>query len=84
MSKTGARFTPTQHGIRRLFASVGGNPRRPAGQNVGDVVRIRPGVCGAGYRFTISRVVQGPRELQVYGDDDRYGPVRASEVEPIS
>jgi hypothetical protein len=77
-----AHFTPTQHGIRRLFASVGGPVRSPAGQNVGDVVRIRRGICGAGFRFTVTRVVRASDGVQLYGHN--YGPVRASEVEVAS
>lgn len=51
---------------------------------IGDRVRIKRGVCGAGHVFTVEGLAARPTgdgrdEIQVYGPN--YGPVRLSEVE---
>ena len=57
---------------------------RDGGISVGDVVRIKRGICGEGYRFTVAKILPGHfGETQVYGTSN-YGPVRLSEVEVCS
>jgi len=56
----------------------------PNNVKVGDKVRILPGNCGASYTFIASKVLPGHfGETQVYGDDNTYGPVRATEIEVV-
>lgn len=50
---------------------------------LGDIVRIRKGICGEGYQFTVVETGKsGHNERIVYGHN--YGPVRESECELIT
>jgi len=63
----------------RLKTQAEGTPREI---RVGDHVRIRKGICGEGYRFTVTDIgTSGHGERILYGRN--YGPVRDSEVEII-
>lgn len=49
---------------------------------IGDIVRIKRGVCGEGYAFRVAEFsTAGHGEATVYGHN--YGPVRLSEVERL-
>lgn len=52
--------------------------------SIGSIVKIKKGVCGEGYTFTISSIdrfiVGTDQELQVYGNNDSYGPIRISDI----
>lgn len=50
---------------------------------IGDRVRIRKGVCGEGYQFTVTETgTSGHGERILYGYN--YGPVRETECELVS
>lgn len=50
---------------------------------LGALVRVKPGLCGAGYEFTVSYVGRnGSGETVVYGWS--YGPARLSEIERVA
>ena len=53
---------------------------------VGDLVRIRRGHVGSGFRFTVSEIEQSERGTIVYGttaSGSLYGPVFLNELEPV-
>jgi hypothetical protein len=51
-----------------------------SGIRVGDVVRIKRGICGDGYIFTVSSIHASERGWLVYGNGDTYGPVGVNDV----
>lgn len=76
---SGVRYTGGWEGFLRSWkAREVSEVTAAAPLRAGDRVKIAPGFCGEGYRFTVTEIgMSGHGEPIVYGDN--YGPVRASE-----
>lgn len=73
--KWGTKLAQVHAGLGKVVFSY----RRPI--RVGDRVRIKRGMVGEGYIFTVARVDWSEFEGQNVVAGHNYGPVRASEVE---